>query len=220
MKKTLLTAMLMLGAGVAVYGQTTLGSINWGNNFQSAGFRSLIYGPDAGNPNASHVGQSSNTLEIPTGSTVYTGPLLAGTGYTFGFFAAPQGSVSNALVQYATATFRTGGGAGFATTGTATIAGANAGDRASFQIRVWNNAGGTITTWAAAEAAWLAGAIDAAVSPVVVSDPLGGTLNGSPVFTPIDSGWVSFNTYFVPEPTSMTLAGLGAAAVLIFRRRK
>ena len=29
-----------------------------------------------------------------------------------------------------------------------------------------------------------------------------------------------FNLYFVPEPSTFALAGLGAAALMIFRRRK
>ena len=90
MKKTLLTALLIAGAAT-VYGQGTIGNIQWGNSYTSSNFRSLIYGPDTnGNPSAIHVGQSANTLEIPTGSTVYNGPLLQGTGWTFAFFAAPQ----------------------------------------------------------------------------------------------------------------------------------
>lgn len=222
MKKTLLTALMMLGAGAVVYGQATLGSIQWGNSFTSSNFRSVVYGPDTnGNPNASHVGQSGNGLEIPTGTTVYNGALLTGAGYTFAFFAGPSGSASNTLSLYGSTSFRTGGGAGLVVGATATLSNVNAGQQATFQIRVWNNQGGTITTWAAAEAAWLAGTTDASVTPLVLSAPLGGTdSNNVSVVPPVSSGWVSFNSYTVPEPTTMTLAGLGAAALMIFRRRK
>jgi len=222
MKKTLLTALLMVGAGAVVYGQASLGTIQWGNNYTASSFRSLIYGPDAPGSSVSRTGQSTSTLETPTGTTVYPGALLQNTGYTFAFFAGSAGTTSNALVLYASTSFRTGGGAGLVNGGLATITNANAGTPASFQIRVWNNQNGTLTTWAAAETAWKAGLTDAAVTPVLLSAPLGGTdSNGNPANPAVDSGWVSFNTYFaVPEPTSITLAGLGAAAMLIFRRRK
>ena len=39
---------------------------------------------------------------------------------------------------------------------------------------------------------------------------------------PSDGSVKSFNEYYIiiPEPTTLALAGLGAAALLIFRRRK
>jgi len=226
MKKTLLTALLIAGAA-SVFAQGTIGVIQWGNN--PTGFRAAIYNADPGSPTTATVGQSA--IDTPPGSTVYNGPLLgasgAGSTYTFAFFAAPSGTTSNNLVLYGSTTFRTSTGnavpAGLVAGGVASIAGTFGGDTATFQIRVWNNQGGTITTWSAAEAAWLAGTTAAGTSPLVLSAPLGGTStagNGNP--TPIDSGWSSFNIYLttVPEPTSIALLGLGAAGLMIFRRRK
>jgi len=221
MKKKLLTALVtMLGTAAAVYGQ---GSIFVGNNL--TGFRAPIYNTDP-NPNGTS-GQSS--LGTPAGSTVYTTPLLGaaggGSGYTYAFFAGPTSASSNALTLFFSTTFRTATGnalpAGLVNSGTATITGVNAGDQAHFQIRVWNNQGGTITTWSAAEAAWLAGLTSAGVSLVGTTAALGGTdTGGNPVVTPIANGYTSFSLTQVPEPATLTLAGLGAAALMIFRRRK
>jgi len=221
MKKTLLTALLVAGAASA-FGQ---GAITWGNN--PSGFRAPVYQPDPGNPGVSTVGQSS--IGTPTGSTVYAGPLIGASGlggsYTFAFFAGTSGQASNQLTLLASTTFRTATGngvpAGLVVGGTVTVPGAAAGDTSHFQIRVWNNQGGTITTWAAAEAAWLAGLTAAGVSPVLTSAQLGGIdSNSNVVATPTDSGWTSFSVTTVPEPATLTLAGLGAAALMIFRRRK
>jgi len=231
MKKTLLTALVMLGAGTIVYCQATLGSIFVGNNL--SGFKAPIYNLDPGAPSTAKSGQSS--IGTPTGSTVYGGALLgssnnpAGSSYTFGFFAAPGANQpSSALALVFSTTFRTATGnvqpAGLVNSGTATIPGSQGGGQATFQIRVWNNQGGAITTWAAAEAAWLngLGTEPAGVSQLVNSAPLGGTDGGgNPVVTPADSGWTSFQlTATVPEPTTLTLAGLGIASMLILRRRK
>jgi hypothetical protein len=222
MKKTLLTALLMAGAA-SVFGQ---GAIVWGNN--PSGFRAPVYQPDPGNPTLQTTGQSS--AGTPAGSTVYAGPLIgansgAGGSYTFAFFAGTSGQASNQLTLLGSTTFRTATGnavpAGLVVGGTVTVPGAPAGDTAHFQIRVWNNQGGTITTWAAAEAAWLAGLTAAGVTPIVTSAQLGGIdSNSNVIATPVDSGWVSFNVTSVPEPTTFALAGLGAAALMIFRRRK
>lgn len=43
---------------------------------------------------------------------------------------------------------------------------------------------------------------------------------GSPAALTTDGGFTGLNLTAVPEPTSMALAGLGAASLLIFRRRK
>jgi len=226
MKKTLLTTLLMVGAGAVVYGQASLGQINWGNNI--SGFRAPIYNPDTGNPQLSTVGQSS--LGTPTGSTVYTGTLIGansgpGASYTFAFFAGPGNAPSNSLVLAASTTFRTATGnalpAGLVVGGTATVPGTSGGASGEFQIRVWNNQGGTITTWAQAESAWISGLTQAGVSPLVQVAAYGGIdAGGNPVLAPGDTGWTSFSLTSVPEPTTMTLVGLGAAALMIFRRRK
>jgi hypothetical protein len=81
----------------------------------------------------------------------------------------------------------------------------------------WDNSSGLYSTWALADAAWTQGLIAAGVSGTVnLTAATGGT--GTPPFLP--GTLQSFNLYFVPEPTSFALAGLGAAAMMIFRRRK
>jgi hypothetical protein len=142
MKKTLLTALLIAGAASA-FGQ---GAINYGN---ATGFRAPVYGPDPGNGSLSTTGQSA--LGTPTGSTVYNGPLLQGTGFTFALFGGPLNTPSNTMFLLASTTFRTATAnalpAGLTLTGSATVPGATANQSASYQVRVWNNQGGTITTW-------------------------------------------------------------------------
>ena len=79
----------------------------------------------------------------------------------------------------------------------------------------WDNSSALYPTWAEASVAWAAGTIAAGKSGAFTLASIGGDVNTAPFITPL-----SFNLYMVPEPSTFALAGLGAAAMLIFRRRK
>jgi hypothetical protein len=209
MKRLILTAFVATLA-VNSFGQ---GAIDVGNNFGATVFRAPIYGPQVGNETQSISGQPG-TPAFPTGSTVYTGARLQGTGFTFGFYASTTGITTDAgsLTFIGALNFgTTAGTAGFVTTQTLNVPGVTAGNPTTWQIRVWDLSTGA--TW---DTATTKGS-----SPLVNSGPLGGVSPGGPVLNPATaSGWTSFNIYVVPEPSTFVLAGLGAAALLIFRRRK
>jgi len=212
MKKTLL-ALLLAGATTAAFGQ---GAVVWGNNL--GGNIIPVYGPDPANPLLALTGQSA--LGKPVGTTVYGGPLLSGTGYTFQFWAGSS-SANLALIVGASTTFRTGTGAlpnGLVNGGTVTIPGVEPGVAGFYQIHVWDNKGGTLSDWASAQAAGTGMGSSAILSTGLTGgvDPV----TGNPVATPFANTWVSFNITAIPEPATFALAGLGAAALLIFRRRK
>jgi len=154
--------------------------------------------------------------DLPAGSTVW-GPEfvpLAGAGYTAALLSDGPGGWLQAA---GTTTFRTGAAAGFTVQTTATLANvAKDAQSAQLQMVAWDNKGGTITTWEAARAAWLNKEIAAGMSPIFTVNSIGGDFNTPPTLT----GLQSFNIYFIPEPSTFALAGLGAAALMIFRRRK
>jgi hypothetical protein len=90
---------------------------------------------------------------------------------------------------------------------------------ATFEIAAWDNNTGLYPTWDLAEVAWLEGKIAAGKTTPFNVSAIGGGLNLPPLLNnmqPLES----FNLYFIPEPSTFALAGLGAAALLIFRRRK
>lgn len=91
---------------------------------------------------------------------------------------------------------------------TLNIASVAPGGQAQFIVRAWDTSTGA--TW---ESATVRG--QSAPTDLVT---LGGA--GVPPSTPAELlGLSSFNLTIVPEPTTFALAGLGAAALLIFRRR-
>jgi len=211
MKKTLLTIIPLVVAASAM----AQGTINFANSVSGV-FRNPIYDVNPASPSVSQSGQSS--LGLPTGSTVYGGPLLQGTGYTFALYAGVAGlSDPNQLTLITTVTFRT------ATSATALpagliqtvvdvpIPGVAAGSIATLQVRAWANNGGSAT---------FDTAVTKATSALFQSGPLGGTSPGGPVLTPDMAGWSSFSLATIPEPSTFALAGMGAAALMIFRRRK
>jgi len=207
MKKVLLTIAVM-GVAVSVLAQ---GTVIFNNN--GTGYRAPVYGPDPLDKTLSL--QGNTATGIPAGSTVYGGPLLAGTNYMAQLFA---GLAENDLVaQTPISTFRAGGAAGFLPNVTITLTGIpKDAPLAWFQIRAWDNTSGLYPTWTEAAAAWQSGSIAAGMGNVFSIEKIGGDINLPPTL----SGQRSFNIYLIPEPSTFALAGLGAAALMIFRRRK
>jgi len=186
---------------------------------------------------------SSGTVKIAINATV-GGPSTAyvsGAGsYYFALLEAPttQTTVDNSLAGWQfTGNYGTNSASGrFTGNYTAdpgvTIGGLAPGSTANFVIVGWSaNIG---PTWADAMAAWNGGNTTAGaatvpffnfgISSVAANNVLGGgaipvpTLMGTVAGT--QAGAMLLGLQPVPEPTTFALAGLGAAALMIFRRRK
>jgi len=211
---TALVALGVLGSAVSVLAQ---GNLNYSIRVTGS-VVGHVYGYSAGEG-----ARSGNTAtEVPPGLTTYAGALLQGTGFSAQLFAANNiGQSESALtpVPGSIVSFRTGATLG-GTIATLTLSVPQVpGDPAgsgTFQLRAWDNLNGTLTTWAAAEAAWNQGLTAAGKS--LLFDVAG--LNLAPNIAPNMLGFRSFNLTIVPEPSTFVLAGLGAAALVIFRRRK
>lgn len=171
-----------------------------------------VYGPEVGDPTLSKSGNTA--AETPTGTQTYTGGFLTGSGFTAQLWyavGAGQSEASLGLLAGSTTAFRTGSTLGgtpvpldLVVPGVAPGTGVG-----TFQVRVWDNAGGTINSF------------DNAVTrgKSILFDVTGLGDGGLNVPGRLD-GFRSFNIYTVPEPSTFVLAGLGAAGLLIFRRRK
>jgi len=124
------------------------------------------------------------------------------------------------LAFVASATFRTTAAtAGFfiAPTAAQNVPGTTAGAFGTFQLRAWDNKGGTVGTWAAAMAdPTIARGSSALFTPTF---PLGG-LTSPPTTPPGLQGLTSFNLVaVVPEPGVIALGVLGLGALLLRRRK-
>jgi hypothetical protein len=224
MKKLILTAIAATCA-VSVFAQGTIVF----NNLLSGKVITHVYAPLTASPSTSQIGNASS-VDFPVGSTSWAGYSAigaAGNAYTGGgtfaeLYAAQGQGVLEASLQPAysggVTSFRSGASAGFLYGKTPTfnnIAPDFAGG-ATAEMFAWDNRSGLYPTWASARNAWLGGLIAAGSSGVFnITAAVGGT--GTP---PNPLGLRSFNLYFIPEPSSFALAGLGAAALMIFRRRK
>jgi len=220
MKKLILAAITVTTAA-SVFAQ---GTVTFNNNIPNVA-RTRIY--TGGTP---LFGNSSG--DLPAGSTDYTGYLLIGTtggmtaSTTFAQLLGANGSgaaESSLLPSTSPATtFRTGAGAGLVVATTSTFANIPL-DAASgsFEVAVWDNTSGLYPTWAQASVAWTQGLITAGHSAEFTIDQIGGANNSPPniVSSTPGQGLQSF-AISVPEPTTAALLGLGAAGLLIFRRRK
>jgi len=218
MKKLLLTSVLSVAA-VAAFGQ---GAITVGNNFGKTVYQAPIYGVDPGNPTNIVTGQSA--LGVPAGGTVYNGPLLQGTGWTIEFYAGPTSATSYTEMTLLTTDFgfQTAVGnvkpAGFlsAANGSPNVPGVAGGSLANYQVFVWQ--GVNVTSVATAQADYAAGGFAYGASPIETTSAVLASGTG----TPPNTSFPSFDLQSIssPEPATLAIAGIGAAGLLLFRRKK
>jgi hypothetical protein len=205
-----------LALAVSAYSQ---GSIVFNNRVVGA-VVAPIYGVNATAPTVRLHGNATTN----GGSVDYTGvPLLFGSGYSATVWAAAGGTVDQAAFQLlgAATTFRTA----------TTLGGIvqqpvlnlivptplapedpNPAKQVAFQMRVWDNKGGTVTDWAAASQR-----IDVASG---FSDIFTIGVAASPPNAPQNLlGLTSFSLTLVPEPGVIAIGALALGA-LFLRRRK
>jgi hypothetical protein len=172
------------------------------------------------------------TAPIPAGTQTYGGAPLVGSGFTASLWARPAGS-TGPFVQAATTPFRAAGSTltpGFwVIPGTAAVLSNVPSDpavRAEIIIRVWDNKGGTITSWDQLYDS-ATGALNLQNTsvhrgqslPFVETDQLG----GGTVLPPTLKGFESFQMYLpggdpCPEPSIFALLGLAAGGLIVAAR--
>jgi len=200
MKKSILT-LVTIGATFSVFGQ---GFLSYANRVVGT-VVAPVYGADASNVRASGNTQAGT----PAGSAVYAGALLSGTNFSAQLYGANlvDQPATSLLPVSGIALFRTGSLAGTIPSVVIQIASIPIHGNGTFQLRAWDN-----TTGASWETATTRGQSD-----VFNVSNLGDGVLDLPATL---SGLRSFNLTIVPEPSTFVLAGLGAAALVIFRRRK
>jgi hypothetical protein len=206
MKKTLIVTFAMACAvSVMAQGKVTF------NNRVVGTVVAPVYGVNPAN--TLEMLQGNDATGTPAGSAVYAGPKLDGTGYSAQlFWGAGLGLTMDMIVNAGPVTaFRAGNAAGFITAVDGTLPGSTIGSDLTLQLRAWDNRGGQVGTWAEAVAAGVAMGYSMPFDHVAVG---GGSLPAKNLV-----GLQSFNIAEVPEPSSLALLGLGAAAMMIFRRR-
>jgi hypothetical protein len=194
------------------------------NNHVAGSVVTHIYAPYASNPSIQQSGNGSADFPAGDGGHWFGWTLLTGSGFTAQLWAAPglNQPESSLVPASPTTVMRTGPAAGYVAGVTASLPNVPESSTAgaTVEVRVWDNQGGSITTWATALIAWQA---DTTGSYAVASSPLFDitAVIGSPFTSPtILIGLQSFNIYTaIPEPSTFALAALGSAVLLICRRQ-
>ena len=134
-----------------------------------------IYGPEPSDPTLAKTG-----LAVTNGGTqTYSGPLVLGTIATCQLWAGPSAQGDAGLALVSSTVFGTNTLKGFivAPTSAVAIASVPAGTQAWVRVRAWDNLGGTVTTWAAAQ---INPAVASGESPGFAVGPLGSNDTNAP----------------------------------------
>jgi hypothetical protein len=228
MKKIILTAVL----SAASLGAFAQGTIDVGN-FLKGTFVQPIYSPNPSNTTVEQIGSPASSSYAgggtPVGSTVYGGTALQ-AGYDMVFlYSTTGGTDPRSMTVGTTVPFQTAATPNARPSGTmAELVGFSVPTAAGNTTINWafgafSTEGGTVTSWAQALAAFNGGADPNAQigwGSTVTATLLAG--NGNLAEPNTFSGWTSFSLMGepVPEPSTIALAGLGAAGLLLFRRRR
>jgi hypothetical protein len=232
MKKILLVSAALMLAHVAF----PQGQVNFDNLANPAGtpgvepgaVRAPIYNIDPACPTCPKQGNTSGG--VPVGTQTYGGlPLFNDSThtYTVTLWALDSANVTgdqlqNNLALVGTTTMRTstsGNNAGrvaISPTGNPVVQDVIPGstERATFQVRVWDSLGGTITSWDQVLARTDVARGFSTLFTVPFALQSGGTA------PPNLEGLQSFQLFIVPEPSVIALGVLGAGCLFLLRRRK
>jgi len=218
MKKLLgIAAICALTASVFAQGTVTLGNqTGLIKQWTSATDTTLISVPKGGG--------YIQLLAAPSGTSLVSPLFNAGGGLNYNSLAGFLNANPGWAAAWGPNTGTTGNpalmalGNGLINGGTFTINGIGAGANAAYLWLGWT---GTFTTADAALAAWTPGSGNMFGQSAVFTTATGNpttTPPGTPINLKTTFGGMTL-TASVPEPTSLTLAGLGLAALLVFRRR-
>jgi PEP-CTERM motif-containing protein len=227
MKRTLLT-LAVAACAASVFAQ---GTVIFNNRINTV-LVAPVFGLNTAGPGPDWIQLQGNgpdpSIWTPTGTTTYGNAVrLQGSGFTAQLWGAPGfNQPESALVLcggYSTATFRTGAatstvpGAITTSTALATVNGTlgTGNEPATLQMRAWDNQGGTITSWAQALFSGLTVTGRSATFNIL----LGGGVIGAPTMDGLSSFNLTTLPIDTPEPSTLALAGLGAACLLFCRRR-
>ncbi len=159
---------------------------------------------------------------IPAGTQTYYGTPLTGSGFTASLWARQAGT-QNPFVLAATTPFRITTSTslyGFWTIPSTAVVLPNVPSdpavRADILIRVWDNRGGTITSWEQLILPENCCVRFGESAMFTTRDQLGGGL----VLPPTLVGLQSFQLYMIPEPSVIALGILVVGCLLLGRRRK
>ena len=217
MKSIVLGTMLVL-IGFNLFGQGTIVFTSHTTDRDSH-----IWGLSSTDPYLSLVGPGTN--DRPSGSTPYqadgmsligasgaNGPFGYSTTFAQLLVAAGASQPESSLMPMSpTTTFHSGAGAGQIVAVTIPLTGVPSGITVlTVEGVAWDNSSGLYPNWTQASQAWTLGLIAAGTSALANFDL---TLGNTYVHD-------SFNLHLIPEPTAFALAGLGAVALMICRRRK